>query len=190
MKKRTLQTLILLTVLFQFGCGPSDGGKTADKKNPVVGTETVGVYDLCFSPDDACDEKIVRFISQARKSPHVAIYGLTHPKIAQAIVAAHQSGLTVRVIVDRLQAAGRTSLVPLLRQDQINVRVGNYRGIMHNKYTIVDEVALETGSYNYTLGASNSNAENQIYINDPKVVGWYLKDFEKIWKNAVVDTTH
>jgi hypothetical protein len=70
----------------------------------------------------------------------------------------------------------------------LEVRYGVQRGIMHNKFTIRDgetrDAMLETGSFNYTRPASESNNENQIYISVKNVVKAYNDRFETIWEKA------
>ena len=66
------------------------------------------------------------------------------------------------------------------------LRFGRQRGIMHNKFTIVDGKAIETGSFNYTNHAYRANNENQIYLWDKPIVDRYQKRFEEIWSNSAI----
>lgn len=146
--------------------------------------------DTCFSPEEACDQKLIRFIASARSTLQVAIYSLTHQGISQAIIDAHQSGRKVHVLVDRVQSAGTYSKVGLLKSAGVPVKFGNMspgksRAIMHNKYTIVDGQKLETGSFNYTENATMNNAENQFYTNEPNIVGRYITDFAKLFRQGL-----
>jgi phosphatidylserine/phosphatidylglycerophosphate/cardiolipin synthase-like enzyme len=63
----------------------------------------------------------------------------------------------------------------------VRVRFGRQRGVMHHKFTLVDGKRLETGSFNYTNHAYRANRENQIYLDDPTVVGAYVNEFERSW---------
>lgn len=138
---------------------------------------------VCFSPDGGCDEKLWTFIQSAKKSLDVAVFDLTHEKIVHEILVASRR-VPVRVVVDRRQSKGQHSLVSTLIKAKVPVRYGRQRGIMHNKFTIVDGAALETGSFNYTDGASRKNHENQIYLSDVTVVAAYQKEFDKLWDEA------
>ncbi len=55
---------------------------------------------------------------------------------------------------------------------------------MHNKFSIIDKKALETGSFNYTNNAYKANNENQIYLWDSTIVDRFQKRFEEIWLEA------
>ncbi len=128
--------------------------------------------------------KLWKFIQSAQASLDVAIYDINHPKIVHEILVASKR-IPVRVLVDKRQAKGNHSLVDLLIKAGANVRYGRQRGIMHNKFTIVDGKRVEIGSFNYTMHATESNNENQIYLAVPAVVDRYKKRFEDIWDNGM-----
>lgn len=138
----------------------------------------------CFSPEYACDLKLISFMKTASKTLDVAIYSITHEDIANEIIAAKKRGVKVRVVVDLSQSQGQYSLTPTLIAAKVPLRIGEQEGIMHQKFTIVDKAALETGSFNYTNSATFKNAENQIYLNDPTTVKSYLTEFNKIWESG------
>lgn len=139
----------------------------------------------CFSPDEKCDEQLISFMRSAKKSMDIAIFSLTHPQIVHEILVASRR-IPVRVLVDRRQSKEKHALVSTLIKAQVPVRSGYQRGIMHHKFVIVDKDRLETGSFNFTHGASFKNQENQIYISKSEVVSRYLTRFEKMWHEARV----
>lgn len=139
------------------------------------------VIEVCFSPKENCDEKLIEFISSSQKSLDIAIYSVTLPSIVDAIDQAYTRGVKVRMVVDRTQAAGNKSLVQELINRNIPLKIGRGSGVMHNKFTIVDREVIQTGSYNYTSNATENNAENQIYLQDPKVISSYEAHFEELW---------
>ncbi len=150
-------------------------------------TTAWGVQNLqtCFSPGGNCDQVIVGYINSAKKTIDMAIYNLSLKEIHDALAQAKQRGVKIRLVVDREQALGQTSQTPSLIQEGFQLRYGSQKGVMHNKFTLVDGTWLETGSYNYSISASNYNAENQIYLNDPEVVSHYAQDFETIWSSGL-----
>lgn len=143
--------------------------------------------EICFSPDEPCDAKLWKFVQSAQKSVDIAVYDITHPKIVHEILVASKK-MPVRIVVDRRQSKGNHSLVSLLIKGGANVRFGKQRGIMHNKFTIIDGKRMETGSYNYTNNASKNNQENQIYSGEEKTVKRYKERFDKMWNEATPAT--
>ena len=139
--------------------------------------------EICFSPEEKCDLRLVKFIQSAKTSLDIAIFDLTHVQIAHEIMVASKR-IPVRVVVDRRQSKGVHSLVSLLVKAGVSVKIGAQRGIMHNKFVVLDGKWIETGSFNYTTNASNNNNENQIYLSDAGIVARYRERFELLWRNA------
>lgn len=140
--------------------------------------------DTCFSPNGGCDAKLTAFMKSAKGSLDVAIYDLNLPTVTDAIIEAAKAKVKVRVVVDERQSKGQDSTVAKLRSAKVPLRYGHQAGIMHDKYTLVDGRFVELGSFNYTRHATQSNHENQLYIDHPAVVSAYQADFEKLWQTA------
>jgi phosphatidylserine/phosphatidylglycerophosphate/cardiolipin synthase-like enzyme len=54
---------------------------------------------------------------------------------------------------------------------------------MHNKFVIVDDAYLLTGSFNWTVQAGLNNQENLLVVDAPYYIEKYNTEFEKLWKN-------
>jgi phosphatidylserine/phosphatidylglycerophosphate/cardiolipin synthase-like enzyme len=156
-------------------------------QNAHAANPAAGMIDTCFSPMEACDLKLIAFINTSAKTLDVAIYSMTHAGIAAAIIAAQKRGVIVRMVVDRQQSLGSSSLTGQLTAAHVNLRIGNLQGIMHDKYTLVDLRSVEAGSFNYSNNATVNNAENQIYLNDPTTVAKYENNFQILWANSLAN---
>ena len=139
--------------------------------------------EVCFAPDEPCDAKLVKFIDSAKTSLDLAIYDINLDELVHHLLVKAKT-IPVRMVVDRKQAKGRHSAVPVLLRAGIALRFGHQRGIMHDKFVIVDGKAVETGSFNYTHHAAFANNENQVYLFSPKVVKRYTERFAKLWREA------
>jgi phosphatidylserine/phosphatidylglycerophosphate/cardiolipin synthase-like enzyme len=139
--------------------------------------------ETCFSPEEPCAVKLRKFIASARQSVDMAIYDINEESIVHELLTQSKK-IPVRLVVDRKQAKGNHSSVPLLIKAGAQLRFGKQRGIMHNKFTIVDGKMVQLGSFNYTHHASKANNENQIYLANPKIVERFQKRFEKMWAKA------
>lgn len=149
--------------------------------------------EVCFSPDEGCDIKLAKFIDSATTSIDVAIFDVTLDQVVHKLLVQSRK-IPVRVVLDRRQSKGRHSLFKTLRNGvtpdsrqgpgSLKVRIGRQRGIMHNKFTIIDGKRVETGSFNYSKNATEANQENQVYLGKPEIVARYKERFEKIWSTA------
>ncbi|WP_232617475.1 phospholipase D-like domain-containing protein [Yersinia kristensenii] len=67
----------------------------------------------------------------------------------------------------------------------ITVRLNSKYKSMHNKFMIIDNQSIQTGSYNYSVAANKSNAENVIYIkNDENIASKYTIEFNRLWNES------
>ncbi|MBC7372183.1 MAG: DUF1669 domain-containing protein [Bdellovibrionaceae bacterium] len=138
----------------------------------------------CFSPEDNCDKVILEYVAGAAKTIDIAIFNLSMDELHVALTEAKARGVKVRIVCDRNQATNVNSEIKAMITEGFDIRYGTQKGLMHNKFMIVDDTWVETGSYNYTFTASHLNSENQIYLNDSAVVDRYQKDFLKVWATA------
>jgi phosphatidylserine/phosphatidylglycerophosphate/cardiolipin synthase-like enzyme len=140
--------------------------------------------ETCFSPDENCDEKLRKFILSAKESIDIAIFDINLHNIIDAIIE-QAPKVKVRLVVNRKLAKDSVPAIEKFKANKMFVRVGKQKGIMHNKFTIVDGKRLETGSFNYTNGAANKNQENQLYISTPSIVERYKERFQKMWESGL-----
>lgn len=57
---------------------------------------------------------------------------------------------------------------------------------MHNKFAIIDDEIVMTGSFNWTTQAVKSNQENVIFIQNENLAKIYAEEFEKLWNSFTV----
>ena len=132
---------------------------------------------LCFTPPAGCGEQIGRLIDQAESSIYVQAYGITSNAIANRLVAAHNRGLRVSVLLDKSNLTDKYSQISRLRKSGIDVSIDRVPGIAHNKVMIIDEKIVITGSFNFTNAADKRNAENVIIINNASIAKQYLQNW-------------
>lgn len=131
-----------------------------------------------FTPGPECENNIIAEINQAKKID-IAVYSITNQNIVDALVAAKDRGAKIRIITDRLQSAGKYSLVPYLEEQGFDIVTNKKHKIMHNKFAIFDGKRIENGSYNWTKNASESNAENCSFFEQQDKI--YTNQFEYLW---------
>ena len=146
------------------------GGQTIDAARAEM------VVQACFSPRGKCATYILREIEQAKKEMLVAVYAFTSDPLARALIRAKNRGVSVRVILDREFDSGNDrSQSRFLERERIPVRrlagakaspVDKERGLMHQKFAVIDRQTVFTGSYNWTHAAESLNDENLLLFRD------------------------
>ena len=141
-------------------------------------------FDIGFSPDQGSLPLVLKAISSAQKSIHVAAYSFTSKPIAEALLAAKNRGIDVKVIADEKSNSGKYSATTYLANNNVPVKLdGNYP-IFHHKFIIVDGKTLETGSFNFSAAASK-NAENVLVLwNVPAIAAIYENQWNNLWNEA------
>lgn len=157
--------------------------KKASDKIEDANTPAPKDNEACFSPDQNCDEKLKKFILSAKESLDVAIFEINDQKIIDAIIE-QSFKVKTRMVINR-KLRNNPEALAQFKKNKMFVRVGKQKGIMHNKFVIVDGKRLETGSFNFTNGAANSNQENQLYLSTPSVVEQYKERFQMMWEKGI-----
>lgn len=140
-----------------------------------------------FSPKGGISAEIMRTIGAATTSVKVAAFVFTSTYIGKAIKnAIYFKHVKVQMVLEAKIAKKKYSLDELLTVYGVDVRVIDIpRGVMHNKFVIVDDTKLITGSCNFTNDAENKNCENVIVTDIPELVAAYIKEFDKLWAIAI-----
>ncbi len=141
---------------------------------PASAPSSIEVY---FSPRGGCTEAIVRELGNAQSSVLVQAYSFTSAPIAKALVAAHQRGVRVEVILDSSQKSDKYSAADFLANMGIPTRLDGQHAIAHNKVMIIDNRVVITGSFNFTRSAETSNAENLLVIRDAVLAERYTANW-------------
>ena len=122
---------------------------------------------------------VLKAVNDSKKSLRVAAYQYTNPDILQAIIAAKNRGVDVQIILDQSQSNGKNQANVV--KAGIPCYIDHTYKIMHHKFTVVDDMSIENGSFNYSVSADKANAENALYTTDaPKLADAYTKEFNRL----------
>ena len=127
--------------------------------------------EVHFSPKGGCLEAIVGLVDGAKRSVRVQAYSFTSPPIIEALVAAKRRGVAVEVLLDRSNRGAAP--VDALQAAGVSVTIDASHPIAHAKVVLVDDEAVEFGSYNYTRQAER-NAEDCAIVRDRAVAAAFL----------------
>jgi len=139
--------------------------------------------EVYFSLYDNPQKEIIKNINQAEAFINIAMYIFTDKEIAIPLVKARERGVKVRLYLDKEQVDYKYSQSRFLVQKGIKTRVSTNNYIMHNKFAIIDNRLLLTGSYNWTFSANNRNDENLMVIDDPEIIEIFQNQFVNLWTN-------
>ena len=149
----------------------------------TISISALAKTEVYFSLSDNPQKTIIKNINQAEAFINIAMYIFTDREIALPLVKAQERGVKVRVYLDKDQVDDQYSQSRFLVQKGIKVRISTNHYIMHNKFAIIDNRLLLTGSYNWTASANTRNDENLMVIDDPEIIAIFQNQFVNLWTN-------
>lgn len=173
-KRLILLGLLSSSLLIQ-GCSGSSPTNLVSLSTTSV---TCPIIHSCFTPGQDCTHQITDQIAKAEHSILVQAYGFSSKDIADALIAAKNRGIKVRVILDKSQRTQKYSLLHYIVDAGIPVWIDMKPAIAHNKVMIIDGKEVITGSFNFTDAAQKRNAENIVFISDTKLAKEYIQNWE------------
>jgi phosphatidylserine/phosphatidylglycerophosphate/cardiolipin synthase-like enzyme len=131
------------------------------------------------------DEKLTAFINSAKTSVDMASYQLDLSNVTQALIDAKQRGAMVRIAADisTLEDPKNNASYQKLQQAGIPIIGGNPNAIMHNKYVVVDRLAVWLGSWNFTENDAYRYNNDAVLIQSPELAKNYTVTFEKMFND-------
>jgi len=143
------------------------------------------------------EDKIIEVIESANSSIDIAVYDLDLADIAQALADAKNNGINVRYITD-YDNTDNEDILEILENADIEwiddtADGSSGSGIMHNKYIVVDDHLVLTGSTNMTQSGihgdlnddgdliSEGNENHIVIIESIELADAYTTDFEQMW---------
>jgi len=128
---------------------------------------TIRVKPL-FAPDHAPEMEIMKQILKAQKRIDFAVFTFAQSSgIDDALIAAHDRGVQVRGVLDRMQGNQKWAAKKALSDAGIDIKLAGGRGALgklHHKLMVIDDQLSIFGSFNYTKPANRSNDENIVII--------------------------
>lgn len=141
------------------------------------------LHEVLFSPGKDIPENIAFYLSRAKKSIDLCVFTISDEQLAQALKAAHRRGIKVRLITDNKKMHDHGSQVKELARSGIDVKIDNSRYHMHNKFGLIDNRIVFTGSYNWTYTAKTFNQENIVITTNYTIVHNFIDEFARLWND-------
>lgn len=153
-----------------------------------------GAWAVLFSPGARGDmanahyivDKLIAYIDAARVSIDLAVFETNLTSVAEALIRAHERGVTVRWITDDENGRDGDSepdggQFALMEAAGIEIRDDLRSAFMHNKFILIDGRILWTGSMNLTSNDVFRNNNNVVVLDSPASVAVYAREFEEMW---------
>lgn len=135
-----------------------------------------------FFPNPTSEAKLIKHLLSAKKKMIICVFALTNNNMADAIRQAKANGVDIRLIFDDEMMKVPGSDVKALYDEGYPLRVDlDPKAHMHNKFVVIDDRIVITGSYNWTKQATNKNNENVAIFEDQEIADMYTQEFNRLW---------
>ena len=142
--------------------------------------------------DHAIDDTLINYINRAKTSIDFTAYNFNNEgisNISDALNAAHDRGVVVRVVYDINQSNfGTDELNPAIGKMASPVSEYPIYGIMHNKFVVFDalsenhdEPVVWTGATNFSAGQINMDPNDVVVIQDKSLAIAYRLEFNEMF---------
>ncbi|XHX80030.1 MAG: phospholipase D-like domain-containing protein [Stenomitos frigidus ULC029] len=149
---------------------------------------------------------IGKTLSHAKKSVDLALFVFSDQKLVNLLAPIRKNGTEVRALIDpgfayrpysealdmvgitladdcKVEAANRPWQNPITTVGVPRLPPGD---LLHNKFGIVDQEIVITGSHNWTEAANTGNDETVLVVHSAIVAAHYQREFERLYTNAIL----
>jgi len=182
-------SLLLLVIIFLISC----------TNHPIPLTQTQipeadDWYTLYFThPGEAgtglaVESALVDSIGSANDSIDLAIYSFSLPTVADALIAARDRGVEIRMVMEADNM--ESSQVKRLLAAGIPIQPDSSDGLMHDKFVLIDKHEVWAGSMNLTITSVQEDANNLIRIELQELVADYAVEFDAMYERQLFGQSH
>lgn len=144
-----------------------------------------------YDRQGSIDQAIVPDFDGAKKTVDVAVFDFRLPSLVDAMVRAAQRGVQVRLVTDyeaNKDGADYVAAVDKAKAGGIKVVTEHHTALMHDKFVVIDNQILWTGSMNFTPNDAYRNNNNMLRLTNAALIQNYSQIFQRLFlvaaKNA------
>lgn len=162
-------------------------------------SSSLAVDQLLVWPDSVYYSRLKSALQAATRSIDICMFHIAMPKenhptkaLLDALITAHQRGLSVRVLVDAdrpedhyLSTVINERAVGHLRDQGVPVRQDSPAKLLHSKFVLVDDEWTIIGSHNWSAGSFFQMDDLTLAIRSTAVWAAQRARFEQLWNAAI-----
>jgi len=125
------------------------------------------------------DRRLAAAIDAAERRVDIAAYAFDLELVAEALLRAHQRGVRIRLVTDSDYEELRG--IAIVREGGIPVVTDRQSSLMHNKFIVIDDQTVWTGSWNLTDNGTLRNNNNIVIAESKKLAENFTLEFEEMF---------
>ncbi len=159
---------------------------TREKHPPQAGyawdtDEPIRVFFAPCQPDSegGIQPELCKLIRSATSSIRCAVYDLEDLEVAEALIESYKRGVRVAIVAD--SDCAKREAVQNCRDAGIPIVFDNRQAFMHNKFLVVDDDIVWTGSTNLTTNCFYKNNNNSLAVKSDFLARNYTNEFQEMF---------
>tara|TARA_Y100000310_G_scaffold345638_2_gene467580 strand:+ start:3176 stop:4144 length:969 start_codon:yes stop_codon:yes gene_type:complete len=164
MKKEIIILLILLV-----SCSNINNQSNLHNPSQIL-YENTSLFEVYFCPKDNCEDKMINHINKAQKVD-CAFYDLNLASLQDSL-----KNKNTRIIMHHTNKKKANK--------DLKIKTNNNRALMHNKFCILDNNIILTGSMNPTKNGNTKNNNNLLIIQSHSLAQNYQEEFDEMWQGT------
>ncbi|MCK5283724.1 MAG: hypothetical protein KAK00_10065 [Nanoarchaeota archaeon] len=162
--KHVIKAFIIILIILCTACQQKN-----NIPQPVESGKEIEVY---FCPKDNCENELIKRINNAKLSVHCAFFDIDLKNLINTLNRKSKI-IDVRLVIDSDNYFNQTKEIPYILDDK--------NQLSHNKFCIIDQKIITTGSFNPTDNGNNKNNNNLIITNSKFLAENYEDEFRELW---------
>ena len=141
---------------------------------------------IAYGPGSGFEAIDPDLIAGAKERIDMAAYVLSDERIIEALSAAAERGVKIRLYLDPEQfrriAGANMNMVALVNQPNVSARIkAEQNDMMHMKSFAVDGRWLRTGSANFSWAGERRQDNDILVLDSPEAARGFSRNFDLIW---------
>jgi phosphatidylserine/phosphatidylglycerophosphate/cardiolipin synthase-like enzyme len=130
------------------------------------------------------DENLAADINNVQQTLDIAAFEFNNERLTEAVIAAHERGVQVRIVTDDEFGVEEEEAIEEFEDAGIPVVDDAKSALMHNKFMILDQQVVWTGSWNYTVNGTYRNNNNALVLRSQRAVRAYQTEFDEMFERG------
>ena len=169
----TMKKALFITIIITLACLAAYGYHLQSNISERLQETGPSPY-VYFCPEDNCVGAMLNVINSANEFVHCAFYDLDLEELIRSFDSL--ANIDVKIIVDEDNFKGIKGKI-----DSSSLKEASGSGLMHNKFCIIDNRTITTGSFNPTDRGAHYNNNNLIIFHSQYLSRSFEKEFQEIY---------
>ncbi len=128
-------------------------------------------------------DAVIEDVNEASRTIDIAVFDIDLSALADALIAAQQRGVQVRLVVDseNLATPEVSEVCGRMQKAGIPITFDDREAFMHNKFIIVDRRIVWLGSWNMTENDTYRNNNNMLRVRSQLAANGFQQEFESMF---------